>query len=57
MSSYEDALQEITSKKNVDLNLPNFTSTKYNKTYWRIIHFWIFINFIWSNIININFSI
>ncbi len=39
MSSYEDALQEITSKKNVDLNLPNFTSTKYNKTYWRIIHF------------------
>jgi hypothetical protein len=39
MSSFENALQEITSKKNVDLNLPNFTSTKYNKPYWRIMHF------------------
>ena len=45
MSSYEDAIHEITSKKNLDLDLPNFTPTKYNKTGWKIIHFFTYFLF------------
>ena len=43
MSLYEDAIQSMLNKNNhLDLDLPNFTLTKYKKCYWKFLHFFIF---------------
>ena len=40
MSLYEDAIQSMLDKNNnLDLDLPNFTPTKYNKCCWKFFHF------------------
>ena len=43
MSLYEDAIQSMLNKNNhLDLDLPNFTPTKYNKCCWKFLHFFLY---------------
>ncbi len=49
MSLYEDAIQSMLNKNNhLDLDLPNFTASKYNKCCWKFLHFFIF--YVWNMI-------
>ena len=46
MSLYEDAIQSMLNKNNhLDLDLPNFTPTKYNKCCWKFFHFFLYFMF------------
>ena len=46
MSLYEDAIQSMLNKNNhLDLDLPNFTPTKYNKCCWKFLHFFLYFMF------------